>query len=150
MSQIYAGFNLIVGDFYSIHYISNRYSGEVKQVGRGLSGLSNALLETPWGKVTRGKEEVQEILDEYYRLGLKPWDLSAEEEGSKEGDIDHVDQDEKWLVEQLFTKILSDGTPCEVQKTGYPRSVESQLSKIFVPGCKPFAAVKVGSNNTLD
>lgn len=118
-------------------------------MGRGLYGLSNALLETPWEKVTRGKEEVQEILDEYYRLGQKPWDESAEEEGSKEGDVDHVDQDEKWLVEHLFKQVLNDETPCEVQKTGYPRSVERQLSKIFVPGCKPFAGVQVRSSNLL-
>ena len=61
----YTGFNLIVGDILgpaSLFYFSNRGSG-IKELGPGLYGLSNHLLDTPWPKVRRGKKVLRELLD---------------------------------------------------------------------------------------
>ena len=66
-SENYTGFNLLVGDFGSkkdeLAYFSNRGDG-VKVLSAGIYGLSNALLETPWQKVVRGKEKLQKAISE--------------------------------------------------------------------------------------
>lgn len=50
----YHGFNLLVGDVANSAYASNRASGALA-LGRGIRGLSNHLLDTPWPKLTRSK-----------------------------------------------------------------------------------------------
>lgn len=54
------GFNILFGDRDSLFYFSNRGpSGELKP---GIYGLSNHLLDTPWPKVSRGKEAFSGIV----------------------------------------------------------------------------------------
>lgn len=48
----YAGFNLLLGDFDSLVYVSNRGRGP-EAVAPGIHGLSNHLLDTPWPKLER-------------------------------------------------------------------------------------------------
>lgn len=57
----YNGFNLLVGDTESLCYFSN-YGPHPLELGPGLYGLSNALLDTPWPKVERGKKQLQDLL----------------------------------------------------------------------------------------
>jgi uncharacterized protein with NRDE domain len=57
----YNGFSLLVGDVDRIFYFCNR-AGPAQQVSRGIHGLSNNLLDTPWPKVTRGRQRLQEAL----------------------------------------------------------------------------------------
>jgi uncharacterized protein with NRDE domain len=55
MSASYNGFNILAGDAEKLCYYSNR-GGGVKELGPGLYGLSNHLLDTAWPKVDLGKE----------------------------------------------------------------------------------------------
>ena len=48
----YNGFNLLVGDADSATWVSNRAAG-AQSLARGIHGLSNARLDTPWPKLTR-------------------------------------------------------------------------------------------------
>ena len=57
----YNGFNLIIGDTENLYWYSNR-GGESRRLTPGIYGLSNHLLNTPWPKVTRGKEAFRKIL----------------------------------------------------------------------------------------
>ena len=50
----YTGFNLLVYDGHELLYLSNRSGQLPVQVSPGYHGLSNALLDTPWPKVTHG------------------------------------------------------------------------------------------------
>jgi uncharacterized protein with NRDE domain len=50
----YAGFNLLVGEGEELRYFGNR-GGAARPLATGVYGLSNALLDTPWPKVERGK-----------------------------------------------------------------------------------------------
>lgn len=50
----YNGFNLLCGDAHGTIWISNRTASPLP-VGPGIHGLSNALLNTPWPKVTQTK-----------------------------------------------------------------------------------------------
>ncbi len=56
----YNGFNLIAGTPQSLYYYSNR-GGEPREIGAGVHGLSNHLLDTPWPKVTRGREALSKV-----------------------------------------------------------------------------------------
>lgn len=57
----YPGFNLIVYDGRSLLYYSNR-EDEIRVLEPGVYGLSNHLLDTPWPKVTKGKEGLKQCL----------------------------------------------------------------------------------------
>jgi uncharacterized protein with NRDE domain len=50
------GFNLLLLDDSKLVWCSNRAHGEpVRRIGRGVHGISNAALDTPWPKVERAK-----------------------------------------------------------------------------------------------
>ena len=57
----YNGFNLLAGTVNDLWYFSN-YTKGIFMMERGLHGLSNHLLDTPWPKVLWGKEKIQTIL----------------------------------------------------------------------------------------
>lgn len=59
---LYRGFNLVAGDVRELAYVSNRAEG-VRRVERGVHGLSNHLLDTPWPKVERGKAALAALLE---------------------------------------------------------------------------------------
>jgi len=52
----YNGYNLIVGRKDRLFWYSNRSNG-IKELGPGIYGVSNHLLDTPWPKVIKGKSE---------------------------------------------------------------------------------------------
>lgn len=52
-AQRYAGFNLLINDADSLWYASNRAPQFSRALERGVYGLSNLLLDTPWPKLTR-------------------------------------------------------------------------------------------------
>lgn len=57
----YAGFNLLLGDHDQLLYVSNRGNGPTT-VTPGVHGISNALLDSPWPKVTLGRSELAAAL----------------------------------------------------------------------------------------
>jgi uncharacterized protein with NRDE domain len=61
VSEVYNGFNLIVGSAEELWYHSN-YKKGIYKLSPGLHGLSNHLLDTPWPKVERGLEKMKRIL----------------------------------------------------------------------------------------
>ena len=60
-ASLYNGFNLIVGTAQKLCYFSNR-TDEPLEIARGIHGVSNHLLDTPWPKVERGRAALQEII----------------------------------------------------------------------------------------
>jgi uncharacterized protein with NRDE domain len=59
----YNGFNLLLGDGDAAWWISNRAPDRAGPLAPGIHGISNALLDTPWPKVSRGKRELEALLD---------------------------------------------------------------------------------------
>ncbi|GHB41074.1 NRDE family protein [Mongoliitalea lutea] len=57
----FEGFNLVVGDHLGIFYLSNYQEG-IQEISSGLYGLSNALLDTPWPKLTLAKEGLENLI----------------------------------------------------------------------------------------
>jgi uncharacterized protein with NRDE domain len=56
----YNGFSLLIGDPRDLYYYSNR--GKQTYLEPGIHGISNHLLNTPWPKVERGKQALEELL----------------------------------------------------------------------------------------
>lgn len=61
--EAYNGFNLIAGDPESLFYYSNR-ADKIEKLSPGIYGLSNAFLDTPWPKVTRGKKYFEAVISQ--------------------------------------------------------------------------------------
>jgi uncharacterized protein with NRDE domain len=57
----YSGFNLLLGDARALWYASNR-DGAPRELGPGLYGLSNHLLDTPWPKLVTAKARFAQAL----------------------------------------------------------------------------------------
>ena len=60
--KAYNGFNLVAGTSDELWYISN-YSGKPEKLDKGIHGLSNALLNSSWPKVDKGKLKLKNLLD---------------------------------------------------------------------------------------
>ena len=68
-AQEYAGYNLLLGDGDHLWYFSNSGmpgSNQPRQLEPGVYGLSNAQLDTPWPKVSLGKDKLQALLQGAY------------------------------------------------------------------------------------
>ena len=62
----YAGFSLLLGDGEDLWYYTNslpRDEARARRLEPGIYGLSNALLDTPWPKVTRGRDRLRCLVD---------------------------------------------------------------------------------------
>ena len=108
----YAGFNVIFGPWRQLTHFSNRGPG-LTPITTGLHGLSNALLDTPWPKVERGKRLLAEAL-----------------------------KNEKLEAERLF-EILDDhqrASDPELPDTGVPLELERRLSSIRIPDDGPYGS----------
>ncbi|HEY5826682.1 MAG TPA: NRDE family protein [Cyclobacteriaceae bacterium] len=100
----YNGFNLIVGSANELWYLSNYKSG-IEKITSGVHGLSNALLDTPWPKVLKGKSKFEQIIKK-----------------------DKVEADD------LFTMLLDEQVAPDAQlpDTGVGLERERQLSSMFI------------------
>lgn len=101
----YAGFNIILGDSDRLLYYNN-IQHESYEIPPGTHGLSNHFLNTPWPKVTKGKEKLSSYMAQ-----------------SKEADL-----------EELFA-ILSDtehAPDTHLPDTGVGLDLERMLSPMFI------------------
>jgi uncharacterized protein with NRDE domain len=102
----YAGFNLLAADSNRAFYISNRAAAPARELLPGIYGLSNHLLDTPWPKLVRTKQQI-----------------ANEIAGSLS--IDRV-------LEILADRQCA--TTAELPETGLDPAVEARLSAPFVLG----------------
>lgn len=124
----YSGFNLIVGEISSrceqLFYCSNR-GNEIVELKKGIYGLSNHLLDTPWPKVKKGKTRLSKLMDA----------------GSANDDQ---------LLEILADEKLAEDD--ELPSTGIPIEAEKALSAVFIRtpnyGTRSSTLVKFDSNFT--
>lgn len=107
-TQSYNGFNLLVGDLLKeeLFFFSN-YENKIKKIEKGIYGLSNALLDTPWHKVKKVKEKLSKtIIENPERIESTP------------------------LLETLIDKEIPKDS--EVQQTGLSMKLEKMLSPMFI------------------
>ncbi len=118
----YNGFNLLVGDRDALFWYSNR-NGGIQRISKGVYGISNRLLDTPWPKVVRGKQLMAPILGK-----------------------------ENPPTEALFQLLRDDALPSDdtLPSTGVGMEWERILSPIFIRspsyGTRSSTLILVGKN----
>jgi uncharacterized protein with NRDE domain len=101
----YAGYSLLLGGPRSLHYYSNRGGFAAQPLERGIYGLSNHWLDSPWPKLLRTRTRLSEL-------------IAADDVAPA----------------ALFT-LLADRTPADLDETpdtGLPPEWERALSSPFV------------------
>jgi uncharacterized protein with NRDE domain len=63
-AELYQGYNLLVGDQQQLAYFSNRSQQAPRILTPGIYGLSNALLNSPWPKVEKAKQQLTHWLED--------------------------------------------------------------------------------------
>ncbi|MGM7701537.1 NRDE family protein [Pseudalkalibacillus sp. Hm43] len=123
----YRGYNLIVGNEEALFYYSN-VQNEIRELPPGIYGLSNHFLDTPWPKVERGKEDLEQCL-------------------SKSEEMD----------EECLFEILNNRDPADrhlLPDTGIGLEWEEKLSSIFIEseryGTRSSTVLKLGLNRYVD
>ncbi len=123
----HAGFNLLLGEGGRMWYASNRGDWG-RELEPGVYGLSNALLDTPWSKVERGKSGLHRALE-------------------AEGGPDEA---------ELF-RLLADAEPAPddlLPDTGVGTALERVLSSPFIAspgyGTRASTVLRVGRDDAAD
>jgi uncharacterized protein with NRDE domain len=130
-------FSVLLGTIPNLYYYTNA-KGKFTKVSKGIHGLCNHLLDTPWPKVVRGKKKLTEIVTGKDSLNIDNLlNLLADQEIAPE---DHLPETG---VRTEFEKVLSPifitsptyGTRCStvvmVEKTGNVVFVEQNHN---IPG----------------
>lgn len=122
----YAGYNLLLADRDSLHYVSNRAPDFARALAPGVYGLANHFLDTPWPKVLR------------VRHGLERW-------------LERPDADPRELFALLADRAhASDG---DLPDTGLTPEWERALSAPFVAhgeyGTRCSTVLAIGHDDTL-
>lgn len=109
----YNGFNFIAGDRKSLYYFSN-IEGRIRKIESGIYGLSNHLLDTPWPKVTRGKERLRQIIRNRHFETESLFEMLADDECPRDEFLPETGVGIKWerILGSLFIKSDIYGTRC--------------------------------------
>lgn len=116
-SNDYSGFNLVVGEFNQdrpeVHYFSNRGDAP-RQLSRGIYGLSNHLLDTPWPKVEKGKARFTDLLRSNETSNENLFDLLSDESLAADEDLPStgIPYEAEKAISAIFIKTPGYGTRC--------------------------------------
>jgi uncharacterized protein with NRDE domain len=101
----YAGYNLLLGDQHEMFYVNNQ-EAEVRRLEPGVYGLSNGVLDSPWPKVERGRQQLQQLM-------------------SSDADL---------TTDQLLAMMAnrSKAEDADLPDTGIPIELERRLSSAFI------------------
>jgi uncharacterized protein with NRDE domain len=123
---LYGGYTLLAGDRERLYGLSNRRGG-VEELPRGVHGLSNHLLNTPWPKIVRGKRRVEALL------------------GAGEAEL------QAGLFEALADR--NPATEAELPDTGVGAARERELSPAFIAaehyGTRASTVLLVGKDGSV-
>eukprot|EP00163_Fabomonas_tropica_P010554 TRINITY_DN2071_c2_g1_i1.p1 TRINITY_DN2071_c2_g1~~TRINITY_DN2071_c2_g1_i1.p1 ORF type:complete len:301 (+),score=27.92 TRINITY_DN2071_c2_g1_i1:764-1666(+) len=135
----YAGFNIFIYDGESLFYYTNAEGAEgaALALGPGIYAVSNAVLDSPWHKITHGKTIFTDCLDKHgvsNAASLKGTVKDGRPVSKKEAALPLS----RRIANELIEALLFDPTPSDLetltkhQQTGFPQFWERYLSSIFV------------------
>ncbi len=107
----YGGYNLLFGRGTDLFYQSNR-DGPAKPVSEGIHGLSNALLDSPWPKVDRGKQRLAEALGDLVPEQL--FDILRDPQKPDDADLPDtgIGLEKERMLSSIFIKSPNYGSRC--------------------------------------
>ena len=124
-TQAYAGFNLIHGTFTDLRY-HNNIEGTDAPLTRGIHGLSNHFLDTPWPKVEKAKRELRKLLEASGRTSVNARASSVRDTSDARTNAE--------FAGSLFSLLADDAVAPDdlLPDTGLPLEAERAASSIFI------------------
>lgn len=109
----YNGFNLVVGTIEQLYYYSN-YQSKIIKLEPGTYGLSNALLDTPWPKVKRGKEKFKSVIDQDKIAIDSIFEILRDERIAPDDQLPNtgLDMERERALSAMFIKTPNYGSRC--------------------------------------
>lgn len=125
-AQQYNGFNLIVGDKQSLWYFSN-VQEQLLEIPPGIHGLSNHLLDTPWPKLERGRQQLAQCLIQTDIAVTDLWDILSDRQKPDDDKLPETGVGIEWerTLSSAFVKSPEYGTRSStILLVGYDDSVK--------------------------
>jgi len=112
-SNAYNGFNLLLGDSSGIYHFSNQSEG-ITMAKPGIHGISNALLDTPWPKLTLAKSGLKEIISKPDFKREELFELLKNDAKAPDDKLPDTGIPYEWekTVSAMFIKSQNYGTRC--------------------------------------
>jgi uncharacterized protein with NRDE domain len=109
----YNGFNLLVGNMDTLWYYSN-YGKGIQQLNAGIFGLSNHLLDTPWPKVSEGKQKFSKAISTYVVAEDDLFDMLYDEQQAHDEHLPDtgIGLERERALSSMFIKTNGYGTRC--------------------------------------
>lgn len=109
--NFYDPFNLLLWYCGEMFYYSN-IENEIKRLSPGIYGLSNALLDTPWPKVVRGKELFMKVIGKDRIDGNELLDILGDRKIPRDHELPDTGMGIKWerVLSPIFIKSDTYGT----------------------------------------
>ena len=110
-ADLYDGFNLVAGTLAEAVYFSNREL-TARPLRRGIFGLSNHLLDTPWPKVRSGKNDLANLVSQTHLNSDSLFSLLNDRTRAKDEDLPDSGMDIEWerLLSSAFISDTDYGT----------------------------------------
>lgn len=147
----YNGFNLLLGNSNRLAYLSNRSASPEINLKPGIYGLSNALLDTPWPKVSSAKKELNSIIQRNWKdLTARQMDLfrlleNREQAPDRELPDTGIERDKERLLSSRFISSQDYGTRAATlvifHRSGRIHFLERQYSHRQPPTTKEFTLI---------
>ncbi len=137
--DLYNGYSLIAGSFNDPWYYSN-YGNKIAQLGTGLYGLSNALLNSKWPKIESGKAALAPLLSKATLNKGALFDVMVNQQQADDNNLPStgLPLDKERAISPLFIHIEGYGTRCTtlitVSKEGIVDFTERQYSNGIATG----------------
>lgn len=121
-SAEFTGFNLLIGEINSerdeFFYYSN-IENKIRKLDKGLYGLSNHLLDTPWQKVEKGKRLLNEMIEKKDFTKEKFFNILSNKTLAKDEDLPKtgIGYEKEKLLSAIFIETPIYGTRCSTVLT---------------------------------
>ncbi len=111
--HLYNGYSLIAGSFNDPWYYSN-YGQKIAQLGTGLYGLSNALINSKWTKVESGKLKLARLLSKPNIDKEALFDVMVNQQQANDSDLPStgLPRDKERAISSRFIHTNGYGTRC--------------------------------------
>lgn len=109
----YNGFNVVLGSADSLSYFSSEFKG-LKPLAPGVYGLSNALLNSPWPKIQKGKLKLEAITEERHFEVEHLFEAMKDDELAEEKYLPDtgVGLEKERMLSSMFIKSPQYGSRC--------------------------------------
>jgi len=109
----YNGFNLLFGTVDELFYFSNMTDGLMK-IESGIHGISNAILDTPWPKVEKGKRHLQNLIQREEIHAFEVIDILKNSTSAKDDELPEtgVGLEMERMLSPIFIRSEKYGTRC--------------------------------------